>query len=90
MWVTTVPFRIPIPGIVEMRHLSLLQETDASNHAGDAAHDVRAAREPEQQNLVTWLVIVDQETITRLHAVREADTGSAADRPIENISGSDT
>ena len=88
--VTAFPFRIPVPGIVKMRHLPLLQKTDAADHAGDAAHDVGATREPEQQNLVTRFVIVDQEAITGLHTVREADTGAAADRPIENISGSDT
>ena len=72
-----------------MRHLPLLQETDGPNHAGDAAHDVSAARKAEQQYFVARFVIVDQEAVTGLNAAREPDTCTAADGPIENIPGAD-
>ena len=66
---------------------SLLEQAAVANHAGQAAHRISTAAEPEKEQLVAGSVVVNQKTVSVADVLVEAGAEGAAHHPVGAMLG---
>src|SRR5579871_1648869 len=78
-----------VPQRIEIVHVPFAHDANVTHHSGSASRGVSTARKAKQENLVSVLIIIDEESVGAAHICGKTEACTAADQVIDKIPGTD-